>query len=439
MTFENDVVGPFRLSRPRSYYVDNLLVEEALELAIASGVNLANYDSRGEGIVDSLSILYAGQTQYLGDLWPHNSYINLRHGNVRTNLYVVAAAGRTPADLSIGTFCHEAGHMLFRFPDLYDYGNRDGDGVESAGIGMYCLMGGGSHLGRGRVPSPVCGYLRDLAGWADSVTINGGGQFQATHGDYGQVLRYETNRLSEYFIVENRAKLGLDRDLPASGLAVFHCDTRGSNEWQEGSSLRHYQCALLQADGSRDLERNANQGDGADLFGPVEGVALSHATNPSSRTWDGADSGLTISAVGPPGPAIDFFVGDVLPTSGVLKGEATPGLAIPDRDPAGVASTIPITGSGVVRSMTLKLSITHTWVGDLRVELLSPSGRRAILHGQTGGSRDDIELALDSEPPSPIAAFVGEPVAGAWILRVADLLSRDVGKLNSWSIEITPG
>lgn len=436
LEFENDVVGPLRLSKPRSYYAQNLLVKEALDLAVASGVNLANYDSRNEGIVDSLSILYAGQTQYLGDLWPHNSFIDLRYGNMRTNLYVIAAAGRTPADLSIGTFCHEAGHMLCRFPDLYDYGNRDGDGVESAGIGMYCLMGGGSHLGRGRTPSPITGYLRDLAGWCESVTINSGGRFQATHGDYGTILKYETERLNEYFIIENRSRLGLDTNLPASGLAVFHCDTRGSNEWQEGSSTRHYQCALIQADGNRDLERNVNQGDGGDLYGLVSGVALSHATHPGTRLWDGSDSGLVVSDITTPDPIIQFTAGEAPAPSGPLKGEASPGLLIPDRDPAGVSDAIAIVGAGLVDSIAVTISIKHTWSGDLRLELVAPSGRSAILRNRVGGSIDDIEETFTSEPGAPLVSMLGQPVAGSWVLRVADLALRDVGRLERWAIEI---
>jgi hypothetical protein len=399
-------------------------------------VNLASYDSRGEGIVDSLAVLYAGQTQYLDWLWPHNSVLNLQYGSTRTNLYVVAAAGRMAADLSIGTFCHEAGHLLCRFPDLYDYGNRDGDGVESAGLGMYCLMAGGSHSDRGRTPSPISGYLRELAGWATAVSVRDG-SFEAEHGDYGRVLKYETDRLNEYFILENRSKLGLDKHLPASGLAVFHCDTRGSNEWQEGSSTRHYQCALLQADGNRDLERNANQGDGADLFGFVSGVALSHTTSPSTRMWDGSDSGLVVTAVSPPGPIVTFEVGEVDSPSGSLSGSATPDLLIPDRDPIGIASAITIEGLGQVGALSVTVSIKHTWIGDLRVELVAPSGRRVILQNQLGGSTDDIEATFTSEPPSPLAALVGESVTGNWVLRVSDLVARDIGRLNSWSIEIT--
>src|SRR5262245_3853274 len=130
LDYTNVVVGPFTLSRNRQFYVNNLLVEEALNLAVAAGLNLAQFDSQHAGIIDALNILYAGQTQYLGELWPHNYFINLRHGNIRTDLYLLTSLGRTAADLSIGTFCHENGHLLCRFPDMYDYGERDGDSVQ---------------------------------------------------------------------------------------------------------------------------------------------------------------------------------------------------------------------------------------------------------------------------------------------------------------------
>ena len=68
LDYTNDVVGPLRLSRDRDFYVNNLLVEEALDLAVAAGVDLRRYDSRGEGILDALNIMYAGQTQYIGEL-----------------------------------------------------------------------------------------------------------------------------------------------------------------------------------------------------------------------------------------------------------------------------------------------------------------------------------------------------------------------------------
>jgi len=91
---------------------------------------------------------------------------------------------------------------------------------------------------------------------------------------------YETGKINEYFLVENRSQIGLDASIPASGLAVYHCDTLGSNEWQGGTASKHYQCGLLQADGRLDLETNRSMGDEGDLFSRVQGIALSHATRP---------------------------------------------------------------------------------------------------------------------------------------------------------------
>jgi len=45
LDYTNDVVGPLRLSHDRDYYVQHLLVEEALDLAIAAGATPVNKES----------------------------------------------------------------------------------------------------------------------------------------------------------------------------------------------------------------------------------------------------------------------------------------------------------------------------------------------------------------------------------------------------------
>ena len=88
-----------------------------------TGSNLTQFDSRDEGIVDALNVLYAGQTPV-----PRRAVAaqlttsTCSSGTMRTDLYLLTSLGRTAADLSIGTFCHENGHLLCRFPDMYDYG-----------------------------------------------------------------------------------------------------------------------------------------------------------------------------------------------------------------------------------------------------------------------------------------------------------------------------
>jgi M6 family metalloprotease-like protein len=436
LDYTNTVVGPFKLSRPRQHYISNLLVEEALQLAVASGLDLTQFDSRNEGIIDALNILYAGQSVYQDELWPHNSSILLRFGDMRTNLYLLTGLGRNPNELSIGTFCHENGHLLCRFPDMYDYGKRDGDTQNSAGIGYYCLMGAGNHLGDGRSPAPVCAYLRDLAGWCDDVVdLNVPGKYEAKHGDYGTVLKFRTSKSNEYFLVENRLRTGLDRSGTGNGLALYHCDILGSNEFQQGSPTQHYQCALMQADGRRDLEDNNNQGDGSDLFGPVSGVVVSSTSRPNSREWDGRESGLVISDIEIVDGKISFRVGQTF-TSQNVSGEATPNLTIPDNRLEGITSSISINTPGVVRRIKVSINITHTYIGDLLIELYSPTRRRAVLHARAGGSADNLVVAYDSNRPGQLSTMVGQPMQGDWVLSVSDRASRDVGTLNKWTLEL---
>ena len=109
-------------------------MKEALDLAIAAhGVDLADFDSRGEGIVDAINLMYAGRTLYEGELAAQLGAHDQLPGRIRTHFYQISSMGRSPVDLSIGTFAHESGHLLCRFPDLYDYGKRDGDFEKSAG------------------------------------------------------------------------------------------------------------------------------------------------------------------------------------------------------------------------------------------------------------------------------------------------------------------
>ena len=437
LDYTNTVVGPVQLSKRRSYYINNLLVKEALEKAISQhGINLADFDSRDEGIVDALNLLYAGESQYSGDLWPHNSVEALQFGAMRTHFYQLTGLGSSKTDLRIGTICHENGHLLCRFPDMYDYGERDGDFEKSQGIGRYCLMGSGNHLDFRRTPSPVCGYLRELVGWADNVSdLDTAATFEADHGDYSTVMKFPTDKTNEYFIVENRTKLGLDSHLPSSGLAVYHCDTRGSNEWQQGTRNKHYQCALLQADGHLDLENNRNAGDSDDLFSDIAGIAISHDTNPASHEWDGTDSGLIVSDISVPGATMIFTVGrPQAPT--VVRKSTWPYLIIPDNTSSGVVSSLEIEASGSVTYLYVAVYIIHSWISDLTVSLTSPDGTEVILHNKEGGNGDDIIKLWNSNEFPPLEDIVGTPGRGQWRLKVVDDASDDVGRLLGWNLRV---
>jgi subtilisin-like proprotein convertase family protein len=209
----------------------------------------------------------------------------------------------------------------------------------------------------------------------------------------------------------------------------------GSNEWQGGTASKHYQCGLLQADGSLDLENNRSMGDAGDLYGRVDGIALSHSTLPASLLWDGSDSGLQISKISSPGKVMTFVIG---PAQADLTVRCASALAatIPDSSISGLRDVIKIDQEGKVTKLNVSVDISHSNIGNLRVELLSPGGKRAILHNRTGLGKIDLQKSYDSKSTAALITFIGQPLKGKWILTVRDLVKRDTGKLNKWSLEL---
>jgi hypothetical protein len=348
---------------------------------------------------------------------------------VKTGLYMLTGLGERASSMSIGTICHETGHLLCRFPDLYDYGTRDEDDKRSRGIGQYCLMGSGNHLRRGCVPAPICGYLRKLAGWVDNVVeMESGRQYDLRHGDYGTVHLHRTSTQDEYFIVENRSRNGYDKYLPSNGLSVLHCDIYCSNEWQGGTADRHYQCALLQADGRGDLEQNRNPGDANDMFRPRNGVFFSADTRPHSREWSGVDSGLILRDLKSRDNVMTVRTGMPSVSENAVA-ESWPRVEIPDNDSGGVSVPLKLPPGAPANSIEVSVKILHSWRGDLTVDLISPSGKTARLRNDVGGWVDDLIATWSSDSHTALAGLTGSSGAGIWTIKVVDTSSNHVGTL----------
>lgn len=70
--------------------------------------------------------------------------------------------------------------------------------------------------------------------------------------------------------------------------------------------------------------------------------------------------------------------------------EEFPGVAISDNDPNGIERTLTTAESSQAKGVEVSVDITHTFILDLSVALLPPSGTSVILHHRTGGSADNI-------------------------------------------------
>ncbi len=188
---------------------------------------------------------------------------------------------------------------------------------------------------------------------------------------------------------------------------------------------------------------------------------INDANNELNETFTLALGATTHSNVGGAASAIVTIANeDARPGCFIHKSSDTPKL-IPDANATGVQSVLNVAGPGVVISdFSLRLdSISHTYVEDLRLTLISPAGQTMVVIGPNGigGSGDDFVYTVfnDSGPyhegalppytgtyrpqPAPTTVFtplLGQASGGTWTLKIVDVVSGDIGTLNAWGVEV---
>jgi subtilisin-like proprotein convertase family protein len=117
----------------------------------------------------------------------------------------------------------------------------------------------------------------------------------------------------------------------------------------------------------------------------------------------------------------------------------SPALAIPDNNATGITCPVQVAASGELVGIEVYVDITHTYVGDLTVELISPQNTVVRLHnlGQGGAADNIVGWYPDPLVPyEPLTSLLGQQIHGTWSLRVIDGGQADVGTLNSWCLRL---
>jgi subtilisin-like proprotein convertase family protein len=112
-------------------------------------------------------------------------------------------------------------------------------------------------------------------------------------------------------------------------------------------------------------------------------------------------------------------------------------------DNSTITSKLGVPDAYCVGDVDVDIDITHTYIGDLIVELESPAGTVVRLHDRSGGSDEDIVTRYDDDGdgtppdgPGVLADFDFAGSAGIWTLTVSDNAGGDTGTLNAWSLRI---
>ena len=313
LDYTNVVTNYVMLNNNKSYYDScggwgktGELIDEALNKLCAQGFDFSSLTRRSNGRVMALNIFYAGSPScgWSEGLWPHMSSRNVTICGTSFGTYQITNIGNS---LRLGTFCHENGHMVCGYPDLYDYTSS------SNGVGSFCLM---SYSGPNDNPVPPCSYLRWTTGWETitNITNDPSGTLRTHTANTNTSFRYShpTNS-KEYFLIESRLKTGRNSGLPAEGLLIWRINEDGNNAYPTAHPTHPYRksfrVALEQADGQFHLERRNGYGDSNDAFRSGYRDKFDDFTSPDAVWWDESFSGLSISHIGPVGSQVSFTVG----------------------------------------------------------------------------------------------------------------------------------
>jgi subtilisin-like proprotein convertase family protein/subtilisin family serine protease len=118
----------------------------------------------------------------------------------------------------------------------------------------------------------------------------------------------------------------------------------------------------------------------------------------------------------------------------VVELQENPGATIPDNNPAGIERTLTTDAPGRIKEVEVSVDITHTYIGDLIVTLVSPAGASVALHQREGGSNDNIIRTYTMATTPGLQSLRGQNIGGVWRLKVSDLEAIDNGKLNRWGL-----
>ncbi|WP_432157446.1 S8 family peptidase [Streptomyces sp. bgisy153] len=160
-----------------------------------------------------------------------------------------------------------------------------------------------------------------------------------------------------------------------------------------------------------------------------------HPTATPSQVSDALVAAATSGVVSSPGsgsPNRLLYVGDGGTTPPPPTGdrfENTTDYAISDNS----TTNSPVTVSGVSGNapsdLAVEVHIVHTYIGDLRVQLIAPDGTAYTLKAYgTGGSSDDIDTTYTVDASS-------ESADGTWTLRVSDNAWLDTGRIDAWALQ----
>ncbi|MCE5214199.1 MAG: M6 family metalloprotease domain-containing protein [Methanobacterium sp.] len=237
------------------YPLARKLVKETIMQAKDSGIDFTPFAKDGK--IEYLIVIYAGFGQ--DSKANIKKYIRPHHGQLsepielQKGIFADKYALIPERPLNLGCYCHEMGHLL----GLHDFYNERMGPI----VGSWCLMAYGDHINEGKTPAHPSAWCKVHLGWREPKKIQEIPQnmeIPAVIDKDGVIYKMEVPGTDggEYFLLENRQQKGFDRNLPGSGLLIWHVDETKCIHKAPNSDPKHLGITLEQSDGKKALQRN---------------------------------------------------------------------------------------------------------------------------------------------------------------------------------------
>ena len=321
LDLQADIFGPFNLPAPIINFTNNTqwedgppcapgnsqdMARQAIDLAISAGANFATYAVGG--VVPTVHIIFAGYGTEAGaprcaSIWSHAWSIQpaITRQGVTLRRFCTSPeyrgnSGTLPG--TIGTIVHELGHSILGWPDSYSVERGVGTG-NCVHLGNWCVMASGSWLGSpaGSRPSRPSAWFVVDAGWTPEILLS---TSQNVTMQTGTVFRINTTTTNEYFLLENRQRVGWDALIPASGMLIYHVDRRpvALADWNNNEILTRCHQRRLYIKQAGCATANGCAGNRANDVWPRTGFTeFTDNSTPNARSWAGANTNSSVTNI----------------------------------------------------------------------------------------------------------------------------------------------
>lgn len=349
ISYSDPVAGQVYTKHPDNVYAPGWEQTAASQYVVAGAVmaadadvNFAAFDLNGDTFISAselhIIVILAGNEASYGNAaspatWRHHwsfgvgvvlDGVTLMQWNRGGGYSLLGELDPNGAMIQYGLICHETGHDL-GLPDLYDTTQR------SEGIGEWGIMGSGDWCNTGTLgdcPAHHDPWSKSWLGWLNPTVV--------ASDVFGVAIpQVETNPIAyklwsrgmpalEYFLVENRQRVGYDQGLvrkeAADGLVIWHVNyakhNAGDNE-EEIEKFIDVECAdglaghIWNAD---DLDAKVNRGDSKDpwyLNNDTDFYSTSAPDNRDYRKPDNFNTSVEVRNIGASGNPMtaDLLVG----------------------------------------------------------------------------------------------------------------------------------